>query len=115
MPRPESIEVRTSAGSTHVGQLAYSPEFTETIAKAEEALALLGREKLFERQRTTEYPFLIHFESVAELQEYLEHWASYYEPMPEGFMETIEDLMGAPGAEIVLDTRARGTTFKKLG
>ena len=113
--QPSSIEVRTSAGSTQVGQLEYSSDFAQTIANAEEALASLGREKLFERQRSVEYRFLIHFESVSEWQEYLAKWADDYEPMPEAFKQAIEDLAGVPGSEIVLDTKCRSTTFRKLG
>ena len=115
-PVPESspIVVRTSAGSTHVGQLEYTTEFAETISNAETTLALLGRQGVFERQRSVDYQFLIHFESAAEWQEYFEYWASYYEPVPEGLMQTIEDLAGVPGAEIVLDTKCQSTTFKKL-
>ncbi len=115
VPKPESIEVRTSAGSTQVGQLEYSSDFAQDIANAEEALASLGRRKLFERQRSIEYRSLIHFESVSEWQEHLAKWADDYAPMPEGFKQAIEDLAGVPGSEIVLDTKCRSTTFRKLG
>ena len=115
VPQPASIEVRTSAGSTQVGQLEYSSDFAQTISNAEEILASLGRQKVFERQRSVDYRFLIHFESVSEWQEYFAYWASYYEPMPEGLMQAIEDLAGVPGTEIVLDTKCQSTTFKKLG
>ena len=115
VPGPASIEVRTSAGSTHVGQLEYSSEFAQTISNAEGALAALGRQGVFERQRSVDYQFLIHFESAAKWQEYFEYWASYYVPVPEGLMQSIEDRAGVPGAEIVLDTKCQSTTFKKLG
>ncbi len=115
VPKPESIEVRTRAGSTQVDRLEYSSDFAQAISNAEQALASLGRKKLFERQRSAEYRFLIHFESVSEWQEYLAIWADDYEPMHEGFQQAIEDLAGVPGTEIVLDTKRRSTTFKKLG
>ena len=115
VPEPSPIVVRTSAGSTHVGQLEYTTEFAETISNAETTLALLGRQGVFERQRSVDYQFLIHFESADQWQEYFEYWASYYESAPEGLMHSIEDLAGVPGAEIVLDTKCQGTTFKKLG
>ena len=115
VPRPASIEVRTSGGSTRAGQLDYTSEFTQTIANAEGALASLGREKVLERQRSVEYNFLIHFESFAEWQEYYEYWAGYYDPLPEGLMQNIEELAGVTGAEIVLDIECEITTFKKPG
>ncbi|MFB3106229.1 MAG: hypothetical protein ACE1ZA_15095 [Pseudomonadales bacterium] len=115
MAEPSPIEVRTSAGSTHVGQLEYTSEFEETIANAEKILALLGRQRVFERQRSVDYQFLVHFESAAEWQEYFEYWASYYDPVPEGLMQSIENLASVPGAEIVLDTKCQSTTFKKPG
>ena len=115
VPEPSPITVRTSTGSTHIGQLEYTSEFEETIANAEETLASLGRQGVFERQRSVDYQFLIYFESAAQWQEYFEYWASYYEPVPEGLMQTIEDLAGVPGTEIVLDTKCQSTTFKKLG
>ena len=115
VPQPASIAVLTRAGSTQVGQLEYSSDFARTIANAEEALASLGRKKLFERQRSVEYRLLIHFKSVSQWQEHLAKWADDYEPMPEGFQQAIEDLAGVPGTEIVLDTKRRSTTFKKLG
>ncbi len=115
VPQPASIEVRASAESTQVGQLEYSSDFAQTIANAEQALASLGQKKLFERQRSVEYRILIHFDSVSEWYKYLAKWADDYEPMPEGFKRAIEDLAGVPGTEIVLDTKCRSTTFKKLG
>ena len=115
VPQPAPIEVRRSAGTTHVGQLEYSSEFAQTIANAEEALALLGREGVFESQRSVEYRFLIHFGSFAEWQEYWALEASYYEPVAEGFMQNIESVASATGAEIVLDTKCQITTFKKPG
>ena len=112
---PSPTEVRTSAGSTRVGQLEYTSEFEETISNAEGTLALLGRQGVFERQRSVDYQFLIHFESAAQWQEYFEYWASYYEPLPAGLMQSIEDLASVPGTEFVLDTKCQSTTFKKLG
>ena len=115
VPRPAPIDVRTGAGSTQVGQLEYSSEFTQTISNAEATLALLVREGLFESQRSVEYRFLIHFASAAEWEEYFAYWASYYEPLPERFNQTIEGLAGTSGAEVVLDTICKITSFKKPG
>jgi hypothetical protein len=115
VPEPASIEVRTGAGSTLVGQLEYSSEFEQAISNAEGALASLSREGVFTRQSSVEYQFLIHFESAAEWLEYFEYWASYYAPMPDGLMQSIGDLAKVTGAEVVLDTKCSGTTFKKPG
>ncbi len=114
MPESSPVESRTSAGATRVGQLEYSQEFTETISKAEESLALLGRQGVFKSQRTIEYRFLIHFESVEEWQEYFDYWSSYYEPLSEDLVRSIHELAGDTGAEIVLDTICQSTAFLKL-
>ena len=115
MPEPSEIQVRVGARSTRVGQIDYTSEFEQTISNAEEALVSLGRERVFSSQSSVDYQFLIHFESAAEWEEYFEYWASYYEPMPDGLVQDIRALAAAPGAEIILETKCRGTTFKKPG
>ena len=115
MPEPSEIQVRVGARSTRVGQIDYTSEFEQTISNAEEALVSLRRERVFSSQSSIDYQFLIHFESAAEWEEYFEYWASYYAPMPDGLMQSIGDLAKVTGAEVVLDTKCSGTTFKKPG
>jgi len=114
VPEPSAIEIRAATGVTRVGELVYSEEFKQTISEAENSLELLGQQKVFKNQRSTDYTFLIHFESATDFFDYFEYWASYYEPLPRTLMKKIEQRSAHPGTEIVLDTRCKSTAFKKL-
>ncbi|HIF72740.1 MAG TPA: hypothetical protein EYQ61_09330 [Dehalococcoidia bacterium] len=108
------IDRRASSGTTRVGQLEYSQDFNETIAKAERSLDQVATQGLFERQRSIEYRFLIHFQSIEDWQEYFDYWATYYVPMSEELMQIIEKLASQPGADIVLDANTVSTAYKVL-
>ena len=79
-PRLNPVTVRTSAGTTRAGVLAYNESFIETIAAADEALAVLEREEVFAREQQTEFEVLIHFDSVALWQTYMESEPLYEPP-----------------------------------
>ena len=115
-PLPESspIDIRTSTGTTRIGQLEYSQDFNDTISKAENSLGKVCEQGLFERQRSIEYRFLIHFKSFEEWQQYFDNWASYYVPMSEELVNSIKQLASQLGAEIILDTNCKSTAFKAL-
>ncbi|MCH8198688.1 MAG: hypothetical protein IIA54_01280 [Chloroflexi bacterium] len=114
-PRLNPVTVRTSAGTTRAGVLGYSESFIETIAAADEALAVLEREEVFAREQQTEFEVLIHFDSAALWQTYLETQAQYYVPPDEAMLGSIDRaLEGAPG-EVVMTEWIRGTRFRRLG
>ena len=113
-PRLNPVTVRTSAGTTRAGVLGYSESFIETIAAADEALAVLEREEVFAREQQTEFEVLIHFDSAALWQTYLETQAQYYVPPDEAMLGSIDRaLEGAPG-EIVMAEWIRGTRFRRV-
>ena len=114
-PRFNPVTVRASAGTTHVGALEYSASFIETVAAANEALAMLEREEVFVREQQTEFEVLIHFDSAALWQAHMETEAQYYVPPDEAMLSSIDRaLEGAPG-EIVMAEWIRGTRFRRLG
>ena len=110
-PRLNPVTVRTSAGTTRTGVLGYSESFIETIAAADEALAVLEREEVFAREQQTEFEVLIHFDSAALWQTYLETEAQYFVPPDEAMLWSIER---APG-EVVMTEWIRGTRFRRPG
>ncbi|MBN4064481.1 hypothetical protein JYU04_01945 [Dehalococcoides mccartyi] len=112
---PSAIEIRTVNGSIRVGELNYTTEFEQTIARAEESLKLLGEHKIFERRQSVDYTFLIHFQSTTEFFDYFEYWASYYDPLSDDLKKQIERNFARSGTEIVLDTRCTSTAFNKRG
>ena len=114
-PVTESLEVRTPRMTTQFGPLEYSPEFTHTIANAEQALSLLCDDGAFLNQQQLEYVVVAHFSSFHEWEEYWESQAEYYIPPEEGLFEKMRQLLAAPDAELLLRTQIKATCLKKPG
>ena len=114
-PRLNPLEVRTSAGTTRVGALAYSESFIQTIAAANRSLATLEDERAFVREQQTEFEVLIHMDSVAEWRTYLETQAQYYVPPDEGLLRSIDRGLDRGRGEIVMAEWIRGARFRRAG
>ena len=110
-PRDNPVSVRTGAGTTRIGSLAYSASFIQTLAAAERALAALEDEEVFVREQQMEYEVLNHFDSAASWQTYMEAEAQYFAPPDEAMLRSIER---APG-EVVMAEWILGTRFRRLG
>ena len=110
-PRLNPVAVRTSAGTTRVGALEYSASFIQTIADANHALAALEQEGVFVREQRTEYEVLIHFDSAALWQTYMETEAQYFAPPDAATLNSIER---AP-SEVVMTEWIRATRFRRAG
>lgn len=114
-PRLNPVTVRTSAGTTRAGVLGYSESFIETIAAANRALATLEDEEAFVREQQTEFEVLIHFDSAALWQTYLETQAQYYVPPDEAMLSSIDRALDRTPGEVVMTEWIRGTRFRRLG
>ncbi|MCH8973997.1 MAG: hypothetical protein IH869_02865 [Chloroflexi bacterium] len=110
-PRRVPVAVRTGAGTTRVGALAYSASFIQTIAAANDALVALEREGIFVREQQLEYEVLTHFDSVVLWRSYLEAEAPYYLPADEAMLRSIERAQSA----VIVAEWIRGTRFRRLG
>ena len=114
-PRLNPIVVRTSARTTRAGVLGYNESFIETIAAADEALAVLEQEGVFVREQQTEYEVLNHFDSAAQWRTYMETEAQYYVAPDEAILGSIDRALEGAQGEIVLAEWIRGTRFRRLG
>ena len=112
-PRINPIEVRTSAGTSRVGVLEYSASFIQTIAAANGALGAREGEGAFVRERQTEFEVLIHFDSAAQWQTYLETQAQYYVPPDEGMLRSIDRQLDRAPGEVVMAEWVRATRFRR--
>ena len=109
------VEVRTSAGTTRVGELKYSASFVQIIASADRALAALEDEGVFAREQQTEYEALTHFDSLAPWREYLESQAEFYVAPDEAMLASIEAALDEAPGEVVLGEWIRETRFRRVG
>ena len=113
-PQPSSIEVRTGAGTTDLGQLEYSPGFIRTISNADGALASLERAGTFRNEREVEFMLLRHFESLAEWREYMAKEVQYYVSPDATASEAISRGLATAGSELVIREWARASRFGRL-
>ena len=114
-PRLNPVEVRTSAGTTRVGALAYSASFIQTVAAADRALAALEDVGTFIREQQTEFEVLIYMDSVAEWRTYMEAEAEYYTPPDDGLLRSINDALDGGRGEVVMAEWIRATRFRRAG
>ncbi len=114
-PRLNPVEVRTSGGTTRVGALEYSGSFVENIAAANRSLSALEDEGAFVREQQMEFEVLIHFDSVAEWQTYLETQAQYYVPPDETMLRSIDRALDRGPDGIVMAEWIRATRFRRVG
>jgi hypothetical protein len=112
-PLAESLEVRTGGETAQLASLEYSPEFTHTIANAEQALPLLCNEGTFLKLQQLEYVVVVYFSSFSEWEEYWAGQAAYYVPPDKGLFENIRQLLAAPDAELLLYNQITAASFKK--
>ena len=114
-PRPCPIEVQTGTGTSDIGQLVYTPAFTDTISKADEAFVSLDRDGIFRNERHEEFLLLHHFASLLEWQEYMAKEGHYYLPPAAAMSETINRRLAITGAELVLREWIQASRFRRLG
>ena len=113
-PRPPSIELRTGAGTTDLGPLAYSADFIRTLSHADGALVSLEQDGTFRNEREVEFSFPRHFKSLSAWREYLAKEAQYYVPPDATMSDAIGRALATAGTELVVREWARARRFARL-
>ena len=113
-PQPSPIEVRTSAGTTDLGQLEDSPGFIRTRSNADRALVSLEADGTFKNEREVEFLLLRHFASLAEWRDYMAKEAQYYVSPDSAVSEAIARGLAAAGSELILREWVRAARFRRL-
>ena len=103
MDKPPPVEVRLGPQTHRLGYLRETDDSIE-YRQADAAVAQVVREGLFVVEHTSEFPFRIYTDTVAELQAYLvAEWKDAI--LDEAIAQRAAELLGGPGGDKELIVR----------